>query len=193
MSVHQNNFGLRYLWLALFVLLISTFALANDSDGLVNLNEIVSKLDPMEFVDNVDGVRRSVNLDIRFEFASAALSDEADRQIEALGGALQSERLAGYRIEIIGHTDAIGAEAANQALSEARAASVRQALIEGYGIIADRLVAIGMGESALLENIAEDSAKQRRVEIVAIPFESEEANASGASKQKVRRNPLKRW
>lgn len=193
MSVHQNNFGLRYLSVALFVSLGSTFALANGSDGLVKLNDILSKLDPLEFVHNVDGVRRSIDLNIRFEFASAALSDEADRQIEALGGALQSERLTGYRIEIIGHTDAVGAAAANQALSEARAASVRQALIEGYGIIADRLVAIGMGESALLENIAEDSATQRRVEIVAIPLENEEANASSASEQKVRKNPLKRW
>ena len=73
-------------------------------------------------------------------------------------------------IEIGSHTDSQGGEAFNQQLSEKRAKGVVDYLI-GKGIKSDRLIAVGYGESKLL-NDCDDSkpcspaqhAKNRRTE-----------------------------
>ena len=69
-----------------------------------------------------------------------------------------------------GHTDSRGDEASNQALSEARAASVVQFLTDG-GVDADMLVPVGLGETDLLvdpEVTEEDFQMNRRIEFVDI-------------------------
>ena len=60
------------------MLLISTSAFAE----FKSLTEIEASLDPMEFLNNHDGVRRSVDLDIRFALASAA---EPEWDLNGLG------------------------------------------------------------------------------------------------------------
>ena len=50
------------------------------------------------------------------------------------------------KVEIGGHTDSRGSAAKNQRLSEARAASVRNYLINTQGITGDRLTVVGYGE-----------------------------------------------
>ncbi len=74
------------------------------------------------------------------------------------------------RFHIDGHTDSVGSEANNQTLSEGRAASVVNYLIE-RGIASNRLVARGFGES---KPIAPNTTKEgrttnRRTEINLIP------------------------
>ena len=64
--------------------------------------------------------------------------------------------------EIQGHTDAVGSDSYNQALSERRAASVVAYLV-GRGIERDRLTSIGYGESRLIEQTQEKSETNRRV------------------------------
>ena len=71
------------------------------------------------------------------------------------------------RLAVEGHTDNVGAAAANKALSERRARSVMTAIVSG-GIEAKRLNAAGFGqERPLADNRSEDGrAKNRRVELV---------------------------
>jgi outer membrane protein OmpA-like peptidoglycan-associated protein len=71
-----------------------------------------------------------------------------------------------YKIEIAGHTDDVGDEQNNLSLSERRAKTVANYLIQ-KGIPKDRIVAVGYGESLpVVPNISEsDRAKNRRVEI----------------------------
>ena len=70
------------------------------------------------------------------------------------------------RIRIIGHTDNVGKDAANQKLSEGRANAVMADLIE-RGISADRLQAEGRGETQPIDTNDTEEGRQnnRRVEI----------------------------
>lgn len=70
------------------------------------------------------------------------------------------------RIKIIGHTDNVGKDAANQKLSDGRANAVREDLIE-RGIAADRIEAEGRGETQPIDTNDTEEGRQnnRRVEI----------------------------
>lgn len=70
------------------------------------------------------------------------------------------------RIRIIGHTDSVGKDAANQKLSDGRANAVMQDLIE-RGIAPERLQAEGRGETQPIDTNDTEEGRQnnRRVEI----------------------------
>lgn len=72
------------------------------------------------------------------------------------------------RVSIIGHTDSDGDDAHNLDLSKRRAASVRQALMDNFGIKGDRLQTDGKGESqpAGSNDTSAGKAANRRVEFV---------------------------
>ena len=73
-------------------------------------------------------------------------------------------------IEVAGHTDSRGTDAYNQGLSERRAASVATYL-QGQGVISQRLITVGMGESRPVSDNSSDGGRQanRRVEITMVP------------------------
>jgi len=112
----------------------------------------------------------SVSITVTFPSGSATLTPEAERALAPLGRALTSRELAGYRFRIEGHTDTVGSRAANQALSERRAAAVREFLIVKYGVDPGRLVAVGFGETQLLVPTPDEvpNARNRRVQVVNI-------------------------
>ncbi|HMB61606.1 MAG TPA: OmpA family protein, partial [Eudoraea sp.] len=70
------------------------------------------------------------------------------------------------KFTVEGHTDSVGSEQLNQSLSEKRANSVRDFLI-AEGIAADRLTAVGYGESKPIatNNTRAGRAQNRRTEI----------------------------
>lgn len=74
-------------------------------------------------------------------------------------------------VEVAGHTDSDGPEDYNQRLSERRAGSVAQYL-QSQGIINERLITIGLGESRPVADNTLVSGKQanRRVEITMVPL-----------------------
>jgi OOP family OmpA-OmpF porin len=69
---------------------------------------------------------------------------------------------------IEGHTDNVNTAEYNQKLSEARANSVRQYLINHFGIKASRLTAVGYGLTKPIasNNTEEGRQKNRRVQAV---------------------------
>jgi outer membrane protein OmpA-like peptidoglycan-associated protein len=72
-----------------------------------------------------------------------------------------------WKLLIEGHTDAQGEADHNQRLSEARAAAVRDGLVE-RGVAAARLRTVGFGESRPVGDNATEvgRAQNRRVELV---------------------------
>ncbi|MGR3433662.1 MAG: OmpA family protein, partial [Shimia sp.] len=85
---------------------------------------------------------------VGFLTGSATLDARANRAVNALSGAIQHclRTAPDLRVEVGGHTDAQGAEDANQSLSEARATAVQDALI-ARGVAPGAVTAIGFGES----------------------------------------------
>ena len=81
---------------------------------------------------------------ILFSSASAQLSAEDQLALIGFAGYLKSH--ASFKIEIQGHTDNVGTERTNQILSQQRAQSVRNALIE-LGLDPTRISAKGYGSS----------------------------------------------
>ena len=75
---------------------------------------------------------------------------------------------ADLKLMIEGHTDNVGAAAANQTLSEQRAAAVKQFLVSTYGIDAARLQTKGYGSSKPISPNTTPEGRQnnRRVELV---------------------------
>jgi outer membrane protein OmpA-like peptidoglycan-associated protein len=112
-------------------------------------------------------VTEAVAIKIQFAFNSAALLPEAEQQLEVLGKALTSPRLAGSCIRIEGHADSIGSSAYNDQLSQARAEAVVHYLVEALKVDLQRLLPVGYGESQpLADNGTEEGrARNRRVQI----------------------------
>lgn len=110
-------------------------------------------------------VARSINIEVYFDFDSAALKPKAIEQLKPLGEALSSADLGSGRYLIVGHTDAKGSASYNQTLSEQRAASVRKYLVQRFLLQPDALISIGLGETQLKRPAEPNAGVNRRVEI----------------------------
>ncbi len=73
-------------------------------------------------------------------------------------------------VEVAGHTDSTGSDAYNQSLSERRAQSV-SSYLSSQGVISQRLIIVGMGESRPVADNSTAIGRQanRRVEITMVP------------------------
>lgn len=100
---------------------------------------------------------------IFFEFNKADLMSESFNELDRLYDILKENK--GMRIEISGHTDDKGSDEYNKNLSNSRAKSVLNYLVN-KGINADRLTSIGYGESqpVVKNDSDENRAYNRRVE-----------------------------
>jgi outer membrane protein OmpA-like peptidoglycan-associated protein len=110
----------------------------------------------------------SLDLTIVFRSGSTDLTPQASSTLAKLGKALSSPSLAGYRFRIEGHTDTVGTKEGNQTLSQARAEKVADFLEHDYGVSADRLQPIGLGEDGLLVPTGDQTnePRNRRVHVV---------------------------
>jgi OmpA family len=104
----------------------------------------------------------------QIEFASGSATIET-RSAPLLDRLAREARTCAGTIRIEGHTDLTGRTAFNRALSEARAAAVRDALI-ARGVPAERLYAAGLGAARpIADNRTEDGrARNRRIEFHAV-------------------------
>ena len=105
--------------------------------------------------------------DLHFKTGLTELDDDSYRLLDQLVDFMSHNST--LKVEIAGHTDSDGSEEFNQSLSEGRAQSAVNYIIE-KGIDESRLVAKGYGESEpMVENDTEENkAKNRRVELKVI-------------------------
>jgi len=114
-----------------------------------------------------DTVRR-IDLDtITFEFGSASVPESEIRRLEGVANAMSRllEKNPAETFLIEGHTDAVGSDVANLALSDQRAAAVADALSNVFDIPPENLVPQGYGERYLKVNTQAPERENRRVAI----------------------------
>lgn len=101
---------------------------------------------------------------VLFDFNKATLKPESEPVLRKALDLLKAR--PDLKVEVQGHTDAVGSEAANQALSEARAASVA-AWLAGHGVAAGRVSSAGYGKRQPVAPNDTDAgrARNRRVEL----------------------------
>jgi outer membrane protein OmpA-like peptidoglycan-associated protein len=112
------------------------------------------------------GTSGRIDLNILFDFGAATIRPDSAAQLDELGRILLSPDLAQRRVAIHGHTDAVGSEEANRALSARRAAAVRDYLVEGFLAPSERFEVEGHGEDRLKHPGAPEDGANRRVEII---------------------------
>jgi outer membrane protein OmpA-like peptidoglycan-associated protein len=104
----------------------------------------------------------TVFLGIHFATGSAEFRPGDIEKLEAVARVLREN--PDLKIRVDGHTDAIGSEEYNLALSERRAFAVRSYLVE-HGVAASRIKTSGYGEQFPVEHTAYESVKNRRIEL----------------------------
>jgi OOP family OmpA-OmpF porin len=104
---------------------------------------------------------------IYFDTGKSEIRAESEPALKEIAKMLQADpRLKLY---VVGHTDNVGAYAANLTLSNSRADAVVKALVGRYAVAASRLQPFGAGPTAPVQSNATEAgrAKNRRVELVA--------------------------
>lgn len=110
--------------------------------------------------------RPSIDLEINFDYNSAAIASRTVPDLVNLGRALSNADLRGGVYLIGGHTDAKGGEEYNQRLSERRAQAVKDFLVRRFRIADDTLVTAGYGEEQLKNTADPYAGENRRVQII---------------------------
>jgi outer membrane protein OmpA-like peptidoglycan-associated protein len=105
----------------------------------------------------------ALSVPVPFAFDSAEILPSAKTQLDAIAAGIRMLP-ANQKVVIEGHTDAIGTEEYNDALSQRRAQSVRRYLVAMHGIDAARLQAVGLGEHNPLPGRDPLAGENRRVQ-----------------------------
>jgi len=198
---HFTGSGRSAVFAAALVAGISVQAMPAGADGdkVEDINSIVTSLTPRpgagkssRRVEEVNAILmgrkikvpvdydRAIDLTVYFRYDSARVTRRARRQLDNLGEALISPKLRPYRYLIAGHTDSVGSDGYNMRLSTRRALSVREYLVDKFGIRPERLIVTGWGERRLKDPDHPRSGINRRVEVALIADESD----SGATSEK---------
>ena len=103
-------------------------------------------------------------MNIQFKFDSSELTSEAIAMLDQVANVLNSELMDGKSVIVEGHTDAVGTDSYNLALSMRRAFAVQFYLVKQHLIPVDRLPVTGKGETELFDPENPYAALNRRVE-----------------------------
>lgn len=145
-----------------------TFAFGSRADAPIYLGSIRIAAGGRDLYDDLVSEGRVATQGILFAVGSDRLSPESTPTLDEIGSML--EQHGGLRITIEGHTDSQGDESHNLDLSRRRAESVRQFLVEAYGVDGGRLEAVGFGETKPVADNGTPEGRQqnRRVELVVL-------------------------
>ncbi|MEF2556922.1 OmpA family protein [Aurantimonas sp. C2-5-R2] len=136
---------------------------------------VAPPVETVERIYSIDEVRRSERIrdkvrridlnTIKFAFGSAAIEQSEVDNLQALADAIvrviKENPAETFLVE--GHTDAVGSEIANLALSDRRAEAVASALSQYFDVPPENLITQGYGEQNLKVKTQAANAENRRV------------------------------
>lgn len=150
-----------------------TYNVRVSSDGYiqktfpVEIKDGETAIKNIQLIEKLEEKKKLILRGVNFASGKSVIPADGYFILEQVVEVLKANK--GVKVEISGHTDAVGSASYNQRLSEARAQSVRQFLIQ-HGIDASRLTARGYGESnPIAPNTTRDGrALNRRIEFTVI-------------------------
>jgi OOP family OmpA-OmpF porin len=136
-----------------------------DNDGVTDDLDKCPGTPPGVAVDaNGCPLKGSIVLEgVTFEYNSAMLTADSRNTLATLAAALV--KYPRLRVELQGHTDSVGGDAYNLALSRRRVEAVRAYLVD-HGVPAARLVAKGYGEAQPIDDNNTDAGRARNRRVV---------------------------
>jgi len=150
---------------------------ARDEADLIRLQREAELNRMQEALESIVETRRTavgmvLNLGsdrVEFEFDKAVLRPKERELLARISGVLIASVDQGFAIQVFGHTDDVGNAEYNQGLSERRARSVMDYLVES-GVSPDILSMKGMGKTMpLVADMTDEArARNRRVEIAIV-------------------------
>ena len=127
------------------------------------LQAISARSEAISTSRNMDVLTATFKSDVLFDYDSSDMKPGAFVEISRVATMLNDFPETVLRVD--GHTDSTGSEEYNQRLSERRAESVRNALIQ-RSVHPDRIEHLGYGETMPISSV---NALNRRVEIQIVP------------------------
>lgn len=111
----------------------------------------------------------ALDASVLFDTGKSDIKPEASQQLREVAERIR--KFDGAAVAISGHTDNVGGAAINQALSRARAESVKAWLVSQGGLVADTLTTQGFGSTQPIADNASDAgkARNRRVDVTITP------------------------
>jgi outer membrane protein OmpA-like peptidoglycan-associated protein len=119
-----------------------------------------------ERIDNIGDFVARDRTKVFFKTGSSALSEQGKKDLQAI--AAKAKAIKGYRLAVVGRADTTGNVAANQRLSEARAAAVTNYLLKNCGILPGRILpTASLGDSPIADDPdpPKTDAEARRVTV----------------------------
>jgi OOP family OmpA-OmpF porin len=117
-----------------------------------------------------------VRFDIVFDPDSSLVRPASYQTIGSIADALTDPKLRPYRYLIVDHVESAGRRDHNLILSQRRADSIRDVLVNTFKVAPKRLQALGLGEEQLQDTNRPAGPANARVQIIAIgKFETEPA------------------
>ena len=143
-----------------------------DEGGVADGAEVTRGTNPLDSKDDMPKATRTIILEkgkkvvlrgVNFEFNKATLTRDSESILEEAYNALVAN--PDVQVEISGHTDNVGSDAYNQALSLRRAQAVKNWLVR-RGVAGNRMKTAGKGEMepVATNDTADGRAENRRIE-----------------------------
>ena len=151
----------------------------DDGDGVYNyMDDCPDTTDRRARIDDrgcYTRLERKVNitLNVEFDFDSSDPRDEHTGEVQKVAEFMLEHPHSSVVME--GHTDSRGADEYNQGLSERRAGTIADMLVEKFDISSDRVSSAGYGESQpTATNDTEEGRQKNRRVVAAVEGEKEE-------------------
>jgi OOP family OmpA-OmpF porin len=107
-------------------------------------------------------------VEVQFDPDASTIRPESYQTLGRIADALCHSTLLRYGFLIVGRTDATGKREYNLTLSQKRADSIRDALVNTFKISSKRLQAVGLGEEQLQDAARPAAAINQQVQVVTV-------------------------
>jgi outer membrane protein OmpA-like peptidoglycan-associated protein len=110
----------------------------------------------------------TLTIDIHFDVDTPVVRPDSYVAVGRLADALVNAQLLPYTFLIVGHSDATGKREANAILSQRRADSIRDVLVNTFKISSKRIQSLGVGEEQFIDQAHPSSPANLQIQILTV-------------------------